>query len=579
MTLTLDTLFDAAGFSPNPAQREAILHTHGPLFLVAGPGSGKTRVLLWRTLNLLVFHGVDPSQIFLSTFTEKAAQQLKDGLLSLLTLVTRLNGRTFDLSKMYVGTVHSLCHRMLEDRAFSPGRARLDIPTVMDALDQYFHLASNGFWREARKSLEYPGEVEALRADVNAFFENAPTPSKHKAVANLLTLFNRFSEENLSPQTLLEQVEPENQLLAQLYNVYRQRLGHKRVDLALLQQAAHQVISASEQATSVFQYVIVDEYQDTNAIQERIFFRLAATSQNLCVVGDDDQALYRFRGATVENFVQFPQRCQQYLGALPQRIALNTNYRSRREIVDFYVRFMEQTDWRRPDAGHYRLHDKDIRAHSTDQTVSVVSSTSAAPEQVAEEVAALVRRLVDEKRVADPNQVAFLFPSLKSKAVERMQHALEKVGLKVYAPRAKRFLEADEPSAMIGLLGAILGRPPRNDDFDRGEYREFHNWLDDCSTRVSTLIKGDARLALFVKDRVAELATVRKDYAALMKVMETFRTSQEGWTTDAPYVPQQHKRPLLNAAGLSERARRAIGTAYLDQLVVERQQQGKPVTL
>lgn len=148
MTLTLDTLFDAAGFSPNPAQREAILHTHGPLFLVAGPGSGKTRVLLWRTLNLLVFHGVDPSQIFLSTFTEKAAQQLKDGLLSLLTPVTRLNGRTFDLSKMYVGTVHSLRHRMLEDRAFSPGRARLDIPTVMDALDQYFHLASNGFWRQ-----------------------------------------------------------------------------------------------------------------------------------------------------------------------------------------------------------------------------------------------------------------------------------------------------------------------------------------------------------------------------------------------------------------------------------------------
>ena len=90
--LTVEDLWREAGFSPNDAQRAAILHVDGPLYLPAGPGSGKTRVLLWRTLNLCVFHGVQPEQIFLSTFTEKAAFQLKEGLRTLLGQVTNHTG-------------------------------------------------------------------------------------------------------------------------------------------------------------------------------------------------------------------------------------------------------------------------------------------------------------------------------------------------------------------------------------------------------------------------------------------------------------------------------------------------------
>lgn len=78
--LSLERLWNAVGFSPNDNQREAILHTNGPLYLPAGPGAGKTRVLLWRTLNLIVFYQVGPDEIFLSTFTEKAAHQLRERL-------------------------------------------------------------------------------------------------------------------------------------------------------------------------------------------------------------------------------------------------------------------------------------------------------------------------------------------------------------------------------------------------------------------------------------------------------------------------------------------------------------------
>ena len=118
-------------------QRAAILHVKGPLYLPAGPGSGKTRVLLWRVVNLLVNHNVPPGEVFLSTFTEKAALQLKEGLRALLGLVTERTGRPFDLAKLYVGTIHSLCQTLLADRRFSPAHQRTRPPVLMDDLEQY----------------------------------------------------------------------------------------------------------------------------------------------------------------------------------------------------------------------------------------------------------------------------------------------------------------------------------------------------------------------------------------------------------------------------------------------------------
>src|SRR5512139_2960641 len=103
-SLTIEDLWKRSDFSPNDNQSQAILHVEGPLYLPAGPGSGKTRVLLWRTLNLVVFQGVSPDEIYLSTFTERAAFQLREGLRALLGLVTNETDVPFDMAKMYVGT-------------------------------------------------------------------------------------------------------------------------------------------------------------------------------------------------------------------------------------------------------------------------------------------------------------------------------------------------------------------------------------------------------------------------------------------------------------------------------------------
>jgi DNA helicase-2/ATP-dependent DNA helicase PcrA len=542
---------------------------------MAGPGSGKTRVLLWRTLNLIVFHGVDPNEIYLSTFTEKAALQLKEGLLSLLGVASNLTGQSYDISQMYVGTVHSLCQRLITDRRLSEDRSRTRAPILLDELGQYFFLSSNQFWRDATAALGLP---EDIFETINIYF-GKKSSSKHNAVTNCIALFNRFSEEKISPHAAEAKAGDEIlEMLARIYGYYLERLGdggRQRVDFSLLQQSAYDAICQAEEAAGVFKHVIVDEYQDTNAIQEKIFFRLAAGHKNICIVGDDDQALYRFRGATVENFVQFPDRCETHLKRKPTAIRLNTNYRSRKQIVDFYTRFIDQENWTRDAARKlfYRLIDKNIQAHSGDAHPSVIASSQLSGEDVAEEIAGFVKKLIDQKKVSDPNEIAFLFPSLKSVATGRMKAALEAKGLLVYAPRAGRFLECDEPTKMFGLFLKVVGRTERG-AFPGADYNDFHNWLDDCEDKADELMDADPLLARYVADKKAELDTALNDYGLLLQQVTAL-----GWNLDLPFDPDVHKRPLSTTPGISDRARRSIGSSALDKIAKQRIKDNDPFRL
>ena len=182
-SLTIQDLWDAVRpnpFNPNPNQERAILHTSGPLFLTAGPGSGKTRVLLWRTLNLIVFHNVKPEEIFLSTFTEKAAFQLKEGLRSLLGLVTNLTGVPYDISKMYVGTVHSLCQRLIRERRLSTGGKKLVVPVLKDALGQYFHISRRSYWEQITQAGNFSDDTNITIIQ----YLGSSSSSNHIAVTN-----------------------------------------------------------------------------------------------------------------------------------------------------------------------------------------------------------------------------------------------------------------------------------------------------------------------------------------------------------------------------------------------------------
>lgn len=473
-------------FDPNEDQRAAILYSDGPLFLPAGPGSGKTRVLLWRTVNLITTHGVVPEQIFLATFTEKAALQLRNGLRTLLSAVSDKTGKPYDSAKLYVGTVHSLCRRLLLDRRISRNRSRSKSPVLLDELDQYLFVRRRRNWDAILQATGFNSSIDLLAA-----FRD-PGRSRHKAISHLLGFFNRLSEEMVEPTDARRRTRDKTlRSLLDGYETYRGLLrgngGVSYTDLSLLQAVTVEHLHQNVDSGNVFRHVVVDEYQDTNPVQERIFFQLASGSKNICVVGDDDQALYRFRGATVENFVEFPGRCKKYLNATPRQIVLGTNYRSREDIVGFYNRFIVHSscDWRKKPKGAYRLMDKKIVPYRKDKATAVVASSAGPPEEVAEEIAILVRRLLDTKKVEDPNQIAFLFPSLKSPHVARMRDALANVGLEVYAPRAGHFLSVTESVAVFGLLFQVLGAFTHI-------HTEFQTWLTAVNTEGASLIAKDS---------------------------------------------------------------------------------------
>jgi DNA helicase-2/ATP-dependent DNA helicase PcrA len=546
--------------------------------------------LLWRTLHLIVFQGVSPDEIYLSTFTEKAAHQLKEGLRSLLALATSKNGQPYDLGRMYVGTIHSLCQKLLTDRRFSSNRERRQRPVLLDQLSQYFYVSQAQRWNEFVDGLGFGEAPEEIHQSINGILTNAKpgngSVSKFRAVNNSISFFNRLSEEDFQTSSRLPlqweagggQVDDNLLRILQMYERYRNALtngeGIPQTDFSLLQQEAYHLLKAQNGKGSVFQYVIIDEYQDTNPIQEKLVFELAKGTKNICVVGDDDQALYRFRGATVENFVEFPQKCRELLKQEPRVIPLDTNFRSRQGIVELYSQFITACDWENPQKKNafFRVQ-KEIKAHRKDREPAVVVSTPGCPDDVCAEIAGLVKKLLKKKVVENENQIAFLFPSLKSPQVDRFKEELEKLELKVYAPRAGRFIEVPEAVSVFGVFLHIFGKPTRG-EFPGEEYNSYFDWIDSSFAEAESIIAKDKNLGRFIEDRQAEIATAIHDRQVLLK-----RIEKRGWHLDQAYDLEQMRDDLTGIKNLSEPARRNLRNKYFESVVLDRRGSDKHITL
>lgn len=198
---------------------------------------------------------------------------------------------------------------------------------------------------------------------------------------------------------------------------------------------------------------MIDEYQDTNYIQEQIVFLLGAKHHNICVVGDDDQGLYRFRGATIRNILEFPHKFENEGCKI---IPLVVNYRSNSDIVDFY------NEWISTTSGHkfkfswdiYR-YQKKIEPHvkSDIQSPAVVKLFSKDDEdEWHEKILGFIKELKESGKLTDYNQLAFLFSSVKHQRVTALANFLERNGINVYSPRSDMFFKRDEIKLALGCL-------------------------------------------------------------------------------------------------------------------------------
>lgn len=574
--ITIEDLFKKSGFKPDKAQKEAIKNIEGPLYLVAGPGSGKTRVLLWRCVNLIVFHNVKPEEIFLSTFTEKAAEQLKAGLISLLALATGETGKHYDISNMYVGTVHSLCQRFVLDRRLK-NSLKNKLPNIMQEIDQYFYI-SNRFLYKAENTL---GLSETYKEDIRDYM-GIRSVSRNEIVNCLMSVFNRFSEECIDADKIINNVDNDKTLamLGSLYKFYLKCLDEeqrKTIDLSLLQQYGYKVLCESSNSGNIFKYVIIDEYQDTNNIQEKIFFKLSENYKNICVVGDDDQSLYRFRGATVENFVQFDARCKKFIDAEPKKIKLNINYRSRRRIVEYYTDFIEKEDWgnKLVKGQYYRNTDKNIKAYSTDNGISVVTTSGDKPEKVYREIVKKVKEMIDKKIVSDPSEVAVLFTYLKgNNNAARLKAAFEEAGIQVYAPRAGRFFDNPEPMDIFGLVFYLFGIPDVEEKYNIGKHKEFNEWINKCYSSAENIINADNELRNFVDEKITELNNLKSDYTEINNYMNENNILQNDTIDKKSFIAF---RKALRSR-LSEIGKRELNRGSLERIINKKTDEGIKLT-
>lgn len=432
----------------NIQQQEAINHSEGPLLIIAGPGSGKTYTLVERVCNLIVKHNATPESLFVVTFTEKAAQEL----------TTRISNRlleldvSFNINEMYLGTFHSICLRIIEDyREYSRLKRNF---VLMDQFDQQYFLYQNlSKYREIENSEQILG---------------AHKTSSWRKSENLLHWINKVTEEAIDYKRLIDSNDTALITLGECYELYQRLLDEKNaLDFSTIQLEALDLLRNHDQVLASvkerIKYLMVDEYQDTNTIQEMILKLLMGENENLCVVGDDDQALYRFRGATIRNILQFPEnfedkKCKQ--------IKLETNYRSHPDIIHFYNTWMDNQVWEINEQS-YR-YDKNIKAREEEfkDGPTVVSAISGVGDEWADEVYALLMNLRVEGKLTDWNQVAFLFRSVKSDKVKALAQNLENKGIPVYSPRANLFFEREETRLMLGALQLIFPqfrsiRPPK----------------------------------------------------------------------------------------------------------------------
>src|ERR671929_1001285 len=281
----------------NEAQREAVVATEGPLLVVAGAGSGKTRVLTYRVAHLVNAVGVKPNEILAITFTKRAAQEMKTRLEDLLGGAARA---------IWILTFHAACGRMLRREA--PRLGYRTNFTIYDQADQI---------RLVKLCLE------ELERDPKRFVPRGIHAQISNAKNNLVW-----------PEAYRERVASfYDQTVADVYDLYQRRLfASNAVDfddmLMLTVQILETFPEARERWQSAFRYIVVDEYQDTNHAQYVLLKLLSRTHMNVCAVGDPDQSIYAFRGADIRNILDFER---DFPGT--RTIPLEQNYRSTNSIL------------------------------------------------------------------------------------------------------------------------------------------------------------------------------------------------------------------------------------------------------
>ena len=448
----------------NPAQREAVLHVDGPLLVLAGAGSGKTRVLTTRIARLIDVEGVDPRQILAVTFTNKAAGEMRERIGRLLGV---------EPAGMWAGTFHAIGARMLRAAAHLVGRTPSftiydqddSLGVIKRLMERHQHLARSNSRRaacsraisDAKNALVTPAEYERLAMDPFA-----------KAVAPVYRVARRRAADARTPST-------------------------STICSCCPCACCSNIPTGSRSYRRPLPYILVDEYQDTNRAQYEFIKLLGGGHGNVCVVGDDDQSIYGWRGADIRNILDFNK---DFPDAAVVR--LEENYRSTPQILDLANVVI---------SANTEPHGQDAARHARRQarrSPSCVRSTSAT-RPTSSSARSCAPRGIGRRRL-QLNDVAILYrTNAQSRA---MEEALRRHAMPYRLVGAVRFYDRREIRDLDGLPQAhreSRGRrsvPPRD---RRAEARPRRHDDRACSPSRRGARAADVRAARSVDDIVPSL--------------------------------------------------------------------------
>jgi DNA helicase-2/ATP-dependent DNA helicase PcrA len=294
----------------NPQQREAVETTEGPVLILAGAGSGKTRVITYRIAHLIENLGVMPESILAMTFTNKAAAEMVER-------VDKLVGG-LSIAKPVIATFHSFCVRMLRGDIEA-----LRIPSATPGIPPIGYTKSFVIYDEADQQQLVRAVMRRLGID-----------DKQTTPRSVLAHISWAKNHMLDPQEVyLQSADPNTERVAQIYAEYKKELAKANAldfDDLLLEavRLLKAVPTVREYYNRRFQYIMVDEYQDTNRPQYELMRLLAGSQHNVCAVGDEDQSIYSWRGADIRNILEFEQDFPE-----AKIIRLEQNYRSTQNIL------------------------------------------------------------------------------------------------------------------------------------------------------------------------------------------------------------------------------------------------------
>ncbi len=460
---------EISGKRLNDNQKRAISFPPSPLKVVAGPGSGKTEVLVLRALYFMAVKNFPPKSIFLVSFTRKAAQEL---LTRIVSYAGKLKEAFPDLDlepyELYCGTLHSLAARVMDEFHY----------------EKYAGYRLVGeFERELFIYREFRREVEEGEG---AFFEHFRGEREQTPLErlHLLSFLFDFLTQNLIPlKRLLASTWEPVVNAGELYKKYLELVRENRfLDHALLERMFLQFLKSDEgelflvgDGTDYFpglKTVLVDEYQDTNPLDEKIYFTLAKGNKNLTVVGDDYQSLYRFRGAVVECFIEFEKRCQEELKVKPERVELLENYRSDKSIVAYINYFMKRHANHKEFKTYWRSLSTDKRVlwysgiDSYREVEGAVFEVRGEKRDLALFILNLLKSLKGEGVIEDYSDAVLLLPTTRERNFKGektlaalVRELLEREGIGVYNPRSKAFKEREEVRRSVGALLEVVPPP------------------------------------------------------------------------------------------------------------------------